>query len=85
MGTHDPIGLSIAKARVQRGWSQQRLATAIGVDRTTIWRYEAGRQDVEIHHVVGMAHVLGNPALLATACHVCPVGAVAAVRQEAGQ
>lgn len=77
MAPAESIRLSIAKARTRRNWSQQQLATAIGVERTTIWRYEAGRQDVEVHHLVAMARVLGAPDLLAKACSVCPVAAAA--------
>jgi putative transcriptional regulator len=35
----------IAQRRVQRSWSQQRLATEVGVSRQTIISIEKGRYD----------------------------------------
>lgn len=73
MAPTEAIGLSIAKARVQRGWSQQRLATALGFERTTIWRYETGQQVPDAGTVLRVAVLLNAPELLASAQAVCGV------------
>lgn len=37
-----PVGLSVKRRRKERGWTQQTLADAIGIDRVTVARVEKG-------------------------------------------
>jgi DNA-binding transcriptional regulator YiaG len=39
-------GAEIRTARKRLGWSQTRLAGALGVHWVTVWRWEAGRSPV---------------------------------------
>lgn len=39
----DGLGRALRAQRQERGWTQQDLATWLGVDRTTVVRMEAGR------------------------------------------
>jgi DNA-binding XRE family transcriptional regulator len=39
----------IRKLRIQKGWTQQELAEASGVDLRTIQRMEAGQSVLDVH------------------------------------
>ena len=53
------IGLRIAHARGRAGTTQQHLANAVGLTRTSVANIEAGRQRVMVHQLVAMASALG--------------------------
>lgn len=60
--TGDPfykaVGEAIRKAREERGLSQNALATAVGLKRTSITNIEKGRQKFLIHTAYEIAAVL---------------------------
>lgn len=52
------VGRRVRSARERRGWSQQRLARAVGVDRRTVIRLEAGAHRPTFHLVHALEEVL---------------------------
>ena len=42
------IGLRIAKLRIQHGYTQERLADALNIDRTHLSKIEAGKRSCSI-------------------------------------
>jgi len=58
------FGILLRRKRCQRGWSQQELATEIGVHRNTIARWEAGGEKVNIFMLLRAADILGCQHLL---------------------
>ena len=55
------IALRIAAARKQRGWSQARLAEAVGAAQTTVSSWERGRTEPAREDVRRIAEVLEVP------------------------
>jgi transcriptional regulator with XRE-family HTH domain len=56
--------VDLAPMRMRRralGISRERLAAMVGVDPVTIWRYETGRTEPSLRHIVTIARVLGVP------------------------
>lgn len=53
------LGRRIKRARQQKALTQQALADAIGLTRTSITNIECGRQPVMAHHLVRIASSLG--------------------------
>ena len=53
------IGKRIRDARKRAGLSQSELATAIGVQSQSVYRYEAGRLRPSAASAVGLAQALG--------------------------
>lgn len=65
IGKQYPSDSPIARARLQRGWSQQRLAEELGTSQSHIARMESGR-DVMVHTLARIAKALGtDPGQLA--------------------
>ena len=52
------LGKRIRAARKQRKFTQEKLATAVQLTRTSITNIEAGRQPVLAHHLVRLARAL---------------------------
>ena len=55
------VGAAIRAGRLQAGIKQEELAAAIGLDRTTLSRYEAGNRSVPIGALLQIAYVLRAP------------------------
>jgi transcriptional regulator with XRE-family HTH domain len=53
------LGKRIRSARKQRGFTQEKLARALQLTRTSITNIECGRQPVFAHHLVVFARTLG--------------------------
>ncbi|HVN75227.1 MAG TPA: helix-turn-helix transcriptional regulator [Thermoanaerobaculaceae bacterium] len=53
------LGKRIKHVRQQKGLTQQALADAIMLTRTSITNIECGRQPVMTHHLVRIANTLG--------------------------
>lgn len=51
--------LSLERARLRRGLSQEALAALVGVNLTTIWRIEKGRQRPYPRTRLAIANALG--------------------------
>lgn len=49
------IGTQIRDMRETRGWTQQQVAYALGVTRTSVVNIEAGRQRIMLHFIPEMA------------------------------
>lgn len=49
----------ITRLRLQRGWSQKRLADAIGTSQSHVARMESGRENFTIHTLAKVADALG--------------------------
>ena len=49
----------VRDARVERGWSQRRLADAIGTTNTAVSRLESGRHTPSVAMLTRLARVLG--------------------------
>ncbi|MEI7931769.1 MAG: helix-turn-helix domain-containing protein, partial [Alphaproteobacteria bacterium] len=57
------IGDKIAAARNRKGWSQARLAQALGQAQTTVSSWERGRTEPTRSDVARLSEVLGMPNL----------------------
>ena len=55
-------GLRIMAARLEHGLSQQALADAVGVDRTTVTHWESGRISLTAANAIALAALLGTTA-----------------------
>lgn len=55
------IGAAIRAARLQTGTKQEDLAVELGLDRTTLSRYEAGTRSVPIDVLLRIAYLLRVP------------------------
>lgn len=55
------IAERISEARLARGWSQQRLANAIGTTRSACSQWESGRSLPNIHNLAQIAVLLRVP------------------------
>jgi len=55
------VGAAIRAGRLRAGIKQEELAAAIGLDRTTLSRYEAGSRSVPISALLQIAYVLRAP------------------------
>ena len=55
------VGAAVREAREVAGLSQQALADAVGLTRTSITNLEQGRQQVPLHVLYALASVLGIP------------------------
>ena len=55
------VGAAIRAGRLRAGIKQEELAEAIGLDRTTLSRYEAGNRSVPIGALLQIAYVLRAP------------------------
>jgi transcriptional regulator with XRE-family HTH domain len=56
------VGAALRRARLARGLRQDDLAEQLGVDRSTIARYENGTRSMSVDTLMYVAHVLGRPA-----------------------
>jgi ribosome-binding protein aMBF1 (putative translation factor) len=52
------IGRRLARERTARGWSHERLARRLGVDRTAIGRWERGSRQVPLHRLLQLARLM---------------------------
>jgi transcriptional regulator with XRE-family HTH domain len=55
------IGGTLRKARLARGYTQDELAQLMGVDRTTISKYESGSRAPSIGVLIQIGRLLGQP------------------------
>jgi transcriptional regulator with XRE-family HTH domain len=55
------VGAAIRAGRLRAGIKQEELAAAIGLDRTTLSRYEAGSRSVPIGALLQIAYALRAP------------------------
>jgi transcriptional regulator with XRE-family HTH domain len=60
---YDALGRRIQAAREERGVTQQQLADAAGLTRTSITNVEAGRQRTPLHVLVAISQALDVPLL----------------------
>ena len=54
----DTLGRRVQELRKERGWSQQRLASAAGLDRTYLGTVEQGKQNITIGAALKLADAL---------------------------
>ena len=52
------IGQRVAKARTDRGFTQERLAEAVGIEPVTLSRWETGQRAVSVSTLAHIAEVL---------------------------
>ena len=55
------VGAAIRAERLRAGIKQEELAASIGIDRTTLSRYEAGSRSVPVGVLLQIAYVLRAP------------------------
>lgn len=55
------LGLNLRRLRVERGYSQERLALDAGIDRAYVGRIERGSENVTITRLEALATVLEVP------------------------
>ncbi|MER7798606.1 helix-turn-helix transcriptional regulator [Microbacterium sp. NPDC096154] len=61
------IGENIRAAREAKGWTQDELAAATGIDSSNIRAHESGRSLTNLHSLVRIAEALGvEPSVLLT-------------------
>ena len=60
------LGIRIKDLRKNLGLTQERLAQQVGISRASLANIEAGRQQVLVHHLFGLANALqlDSPELL---------------------
>ncbi|NNJ12377.1 helix-turn-helix transcriptional regulator [Chloroflexales bacterium ZM16-3] len=58
------VGNALRSARLSRGLRQDDLAEQMGVDRSTIARYEHGTRSMSVSTLIQAAHLLGRPATI---------------------
>lgn len=56
---YSKIGGNVCSYRHHLGWTQERLANAIGLSRASIANIEVGRQRLMMHQVIDLARALG--------------------------
>lgn len=59
METGAIIGDNIKSYRLEFGYSQDFIANYLGVDRTTISKYETAEREISIVHLNGLADIFG--------------------------
>lgn len=57
--TPESIGARIEKARLARGWTQERLAEEVGLGRPAISKIESNKREVTAIEIVNIAAMLG--------------------------
>ncbi|NTW97115.1 MAG: helix-turn-helix transcriptional regulator [Oscillochloris sp.] len=57
------VGAALRAARLSRGLRQEDLAELLGVDRSTIARYESGTRSMSVATLLQVAQLLRRPAL----------------------
>lgn len=55
------LGVRIQAARVRADLTQEKLAEATGIARSTLQRIEAGTNDAKISHLLLIARAVGTP------------------------
>ncbi|MEI7768783.1 MAG: helix-turn-helix transcriptional regulator [Chloroflexales bacterium] len=58
------VGAALRAARLSRGLRQDDLAEQMGVDRSTIARYERGTRSMSVSTLLQAAHLLDRPATI---------------------
>jgi transcriptional regulator with XRE-family HTH domain len=53
------IAESVSRARAERGWTQRRLAEALGTSSTAVSRIESGRHGMSVATLQRLSDVLG--------------------------
>ncbi len=54
------MALSLARARDERGWSQEVLARRVGVDHTVVSAWENGRRSPSLAHLIAWTRALDH-------------------------
>lgn len=57
----EPVGVRLREARLSRGWTQGRLASAVGVDQSSISRFESRAMSPTFEDTVRVARALEVP------------------------
>ena len=57
------IGETVEHMRLEKGWTQEELATAVGSSQSAIHRIEKGRQNVSLEMVKKLSEAFGNQIL----------------------
>lgn len=55
------IGRRVARVRITHGYSQARLAKALGLSAQQVWKYEAGEDRIAFETMMDIADILGEP------------------------
>ncbi|MBX0328839.1 helix-turn-helix domain-containing protein [Oscillochloris sp. ZM17-4] len=58
------VGTALRTARLSRGLRQDDLAVQLGVDRSTIARYENGTRSMSVSTIIQAASLLGRPVTI---------------------
>ncbi len=58
------VGVALRTARLSRGLRQDDLAEQLGVDRSTIARYERGTRSMSVGTLIQVAQLLSRPATI---------------------
>ncbi|TRY17277.1 UDP-N-acetylglucosamine 1-carboxyvinyltransferase [Tessaracoccus rhinocerotis] len=61
--TSQSLGIMIREARTSRGWSQQRLADAVGTAQSAVHRIENGQQNLSLNMIGRLAEALDMPLI----------------------
>lgn len=70
------LGAEVRKTRQRRGLLQAQLAGKVGVDQTTLSRYETGRLNIPDDVLAEIVCQLNCPELAKSRCRECAVGRV---------
>jgi transcriptional regulator with XRE-family HTH domain len=57
------VGMALRAARLSRGLRQDDLANLLGVDRSTIARYESGARSMSVATLIKVAQLLSRPVI----------------------
>jgi len=67
------VGGRLRDVRVEKGWSQERLAEALGLDSMTISRIETGRRSLTAGAAIRAAEALGVPIAVLLGVSEAPI------------
>ena len=67
------IAQKVRRLRQKRGLLQCQLAAMVGIDQTTLSRYECGRYPIPDDMLAALSRALGSPELAEYRCQECPV------------
>jgi len=51
--------VTLAGARVSKGWTQKELAEKLGVSRETVLKWESGKSEMRLPYLIAFSHITG--------------------------
>lgn len=58
------FGTNVKRLRIERGWSQSKLAGDVGISLSHLWKLESGQREPSADVVDRVAEALGVPPIV---------------------